>query len=303
MNLVVVVLCFAWKIDKKMGGIEELYRFFTRESIFMAVHMQKLQNSKKSPIIILVDPQLGENIGMVARAMLNFNLTQLRLVNPRDGWPNDKARSSSANADHVIDSVRVFSSLKEAISDLNFVYATTARSRDNFKSVFAPKEAAIVLNERIHSGQNVGLIFGCERSGLTNEEIALSNAIISFPVNPNFSSLNIAQAVLVMAWEWMENSVVVPKKNVKESDIPATRSELLSFLDYTENSLAERGYFRPEERKKKMLDDLRSVFIRLELMRQEIFLLRGVISTLDRFSRESPRGSRVVPQKKPNNHN
>ncbi|AKK19724.1 RNA methyltransferase [Candidatus Liberibacter africanus] len=257
----------------------------------------RLQNYTKGPVIVLVDPQLGENIGMVARAMWNYNLTQLRLVNPRDGWPNEKARSSSANADRVIDSVCVFSSLREAIADLHFVYATTARSRNNFKSVFSPKEAAIVLNERIASEQNVGIIFGRESRGLTNEEISLSNAIISFPVNPAFSSLNISHAVLLMVWEYMENSVLISEKIVKEHNKPATKGELLSFLDYLENSLEERGYFRPVEKREKMLDDLRSVFIRAELMQQEIFLLRGIISALDRFSRKYPRGSVMCPKK------
>ncbi|MEG8099394.1 RNA methyltransferase [Candidatus Liberibacter brunswickensis] len=263
----------------------------------MTQYLPKLQNSSKGLVIILLDPQLGENIGMVARAMWNFNLTQLRIVNPRDGWPNEKARSSSANADCVIDSVCVFSNIKEAISDLHFVYATTARSRNNFKSVFAPKEAAIVLNERISSGQNVGIIFGRENWGLTNEEISFSNAIISFPVNPVFSSLNISQAVLLMVWEYMENSVLISEKTVKDHNIPATKGELLSFLDYLESSLEKRGYFRPVEKRKKMLDDLRSVFIRAELMRQEVFLLRGIISALDRFSRQSPRGGIVSTQK------
>ncbi|MBL0848989.1 MAG: RNA methyltransferase [Candidatus Liberibacter ctenarytainae] len=259
----------------------------------MTKYAQKLQSSEESPVIILVDPQLGENIGMVARAMANFNLTQLRLVNPRDGWPSEKARSSSANADNVIDAVRVFPSLKESIADLNFVYATTARSRNNFKSIYYPKEAAIVLKDRIASGQKVGLIFGRERWGLTNEEIALSDAIVSFPVSADSPSLNISQAVLLMVWEWMENNVVISEEESQKGDVPATKGELFSFMSYLENALEERGYFRPMERKKKMLDDLRSVLIRPEFMRQEIFLLRGIISSLDRFSRHSPRGKVV----------
>ncbi|MBY7649464.1 MAG: RNA methyltransferase [Candidatus Liberibacter europaeus] len=250
---------------------------------------KKTYNTDKYPVIILVNPQLGENIGMVARAMLNFSFTQLRIVNPRDGWPNEKARSSSANADEVIDAVRVFSSLQEAISDLNFVYATTARNRNNFKSVFSPKEASIVLKKRIQTGQEVGIIFGRERWGLTNEEIVLSDAIISFPVNADFPSLNISQAVLLMVWEWMKNNSDISEKNVKKIGIPATKGELFSFLSYLENSLEERGYFRPIEKKKKMLDDLRSVFTRSEFMRQEIFLLRGIVSALDRFSKKSSR--------------
>ncbi|AHA28167.1 RNA methyltransferase [Candidatus Liberibacter americanus] len=268
----------------------------------MSEYDKKKINSENAPVIILVDPQLAENIGMVARAMYNFGLTQLRLINPRDGWPSEKARSSSANADYVIDGVRVFPNLQEAIADLNFTYATTARNRNNFKSVVCPKEAAVILRNRVYADQKVGIVFGRERWGLTNEEISLSDAIISFPVNPNFPSLNISQAVLLMAWEWMENCEFYLEKDVKDFGSPATKGELFSFLSYLENSLEERGYFRPVERKKKMLDDLRSVFILSEFTRNEVFLLRGIVSALDRFSRKNPRGNRFL-SKDQNNHN
>ena len=157
-----------------------------------------------APAIILVEPQLGENIGMVARAMANFGLTELRLVNPRDGWPNDKARAAASRADHVIDGAVLFPTLTEAIADLNFVFATTARERDGFKPVRAPGEAVRALRTRGSAGQKTGILFGRERIGLENEEVALADEIVTFPVDPTFASLNIAQAVLLMSYEWMK---------------------------------------------------------------------------------------------------
>ena len=157
----------------------------------------------EGPAIILVHPQLGENIGMVARAMANFGLAELRLVNPRDGWPSEKAISAASKADHVIDAARVFTSLEEAVADLNFVYATTARDRYGYKEVRSPVVAANTLRQRFRAGEATGILFGRERTGLTNEEIALADELVTFPVNPAFASLNLAQAVLLMSYEWM----------------------------------------------------------------------------------------------------
>ncbi|MGO4838559.1 RNA methyltransferase, partial [Rhizobiaceae sp. 2RAB30] len=148
----------------------------------------------EGPAIILVEPQLGENIGMVARAMANFGLSELRLVNPRDGWPNERARAAASRADHVVEGARVFETLPEAIADLNFVFATTARERDGFKPVRGPVEAAQALQQRFRAGQKTGILFGRERIGLENDEVGLADEIVTFPVNPAFASLNIAQA-------------------------------------------------------------------------------------------------------------
>src|SRR5690606_36458697 len=150
------------------------------------------------PVIVLVEPQLGENIGMVARAMANFGLSELRLVSPRDGWPNEKARAAASRADHVIEGARLFDDLKEAIADLHFVYATTARQRDGFRPVRAPVEATASLRQRAKAGERTGILFVRERTGLEMEEIGLADEIITFPVNPAFASLNLAQAVLLL---------------------------------------------------------------------------------------------------------
>src|SRR4051812_4909710 len=159
------------------------------------------------PVVVLVEPQLGENIGMVARAMANFGLSELRLVNPRDGWPSEKARAAASKADHVIDGAVVYATLEEAIADLNFVYATTARERYGFKPVRSPIVAARTLKAKHAAGEKVGVLYGREKSGLANEEVALADEIVTFPVNPAFASLNIAQAVLLMSYEWMKQSM------------------------------------------------------------------------------------------------
>src|SRR5688572_1339647 len=154
-----------------------------------------------TPAVILCEPQLGENIGTAARAMANFGLWDLRLVRPRDGWPNEKAVATASRADHVINNVRVFETLEEAISDLTLVYATTARSRDMKKAVIGPDEAAERLVTHIRGGQGAGLLFGREKWGLMNDEVALADMIVTLPVEPAFASLNIAQAVLILAYE------------------------------------------------------------------------------------------------------
>ena len=245
------------------------------------------------PIIILVEPQMGENIGMVARAMANFGLAELRLVNPRDGWPNDKAQAAASKADHVIEGVRVYDTLEQAIADLNFVYATTARERDGYKPVRAPVEAARTLRAKYAAGEGVGILFGRERWGLTNEEVALADEIVTFPVNPAFASLNIAQAVLLMSYEWMKSGMedlsAVPFQALEQR--PSTKEQLFGFFDQLEEALDARGYFHPPSKKPKMVDNLRAVLSRRAFTEQEISVLRGVISSLDRFSRNSPRGS------------
>lgn len=247
----------------------------------------------EGPAIILVEPQLGENIGMVARAMANFGLSELRLVNPRDGWPSDKARSAASKADHVIDGTRVFETLEEAIADLNFVYATTARERYGFKPVRSPVTAAATLRDRFVSGERTGILFGREKSGLSNEEVALADELVTFPVNPAFASLNIAQAVLLMSYEWMksgmEDLTVTAFQPIEQR--PALKEEVLGLFEHIEEALDARGYFRPIAKKPKMVDNLRAVLSRRAFTAQEVGVLRGVISSLDRFSRKRPRGS------------
>jgi tRNA/rRNA methyltransferase len=244
------------------------------------------------PAIILVEPQLGENIGMVARAMANFGLSELRLVNPRDGWPNDKARAAASRADHVIDGVVLFDDLASAVADLNFVFATTARERDGFKPVRGPVEAARMLRGQGAAGMRTGLMFGRERFGLDNDEISLADEIVTFPVDPAYASLNVAQAVLLMAYEWrkagLEHETDIPF--VGPETVPAPKEEVHGLLDQIEQALDTRGYFRPVAKKAKMVDKLRAVLTRPGFTPGEIRVLRGIVSSLDRFSPAMPRG-------------
>jgi tRNA/rRNA methyltransferase len=245
------------------------------------------------PVIILVEPQLGENIGMVARAMANFGLSELRLVNPRDGWPSDKARAAASRADHVIDATTVHDTLEGAIADLTFVLATTARQRDGFKPVRAPVTAAAGLRSRSRAGQRTGILFGRERFGLSNEEVGLADEIVTFPVDPSFASLNIAQAVLLMSYEWMKSGLASEADTVFAGPemSPADKHHLHGLLAHLEEALEVRGYFRPAAKKPKMVDNLRAVLTRPGFAEAEIKVLRGIVASLDYFSPASPRGA------------
>jgi tRNA/rRNA methyltransferase len=254
---------------------------------------------KEGPAIVLVEPQLGENIGMVARAMANFGLAELRLVNPRDGWPSEKARAAASKADHVIDGVAVFDTLPEAIADMNYVIATTARERDGFKPVRGPVEAGSILRQRFVSGQKSAILFGRERFGLYNEEVGLADEIVTFPVNPAFASLNIAQAVLLMSYEWMksglESETATPFSGPQMK--PAPKAALQGLFDHLEEALSARGYFRPPAKKPKMVDNLRAVLTRPAFAEAEIKVLRGIVASLDYFSPKEPRGA-AYPDRK-----
>ena len=246
------------------------------------------------PAVILVEPQLGENIGMVARAMANFGLSEMRLVSPRDGWPSEKARSAASKADHVIDTAVVFETLEDAIADLNHVFATTARERDGFKPVCGPVEAAGALRRRIDNGEKCGVLFGRERWGLNNEEVGLADEIVTYPVNPAFASLNIAQAVLLMSYEWMKTGLDADSETpFSHPEMqPATKADLQGLFDHLEEALDARGYFRPADKKPKMVDNLRAVLSRPGFFLPEIRVLRGVVRSLDRYSRSAPGGTR-----------
>jgi len=238
----------------------------------------------EGPAVILVEPQLGENIGAAARAMANFGLADLRLVAPRDGWPNRKARPAASGAVHVIDSARVFATAAEAISDLSFVYATTARSRDLPKQVFGPREAVAELRSRTAAEQATGILFGRERWGLTNEEVALADAIVTFPVNPKFASLNIAQAVLLMSYEWMSSGLtgaLPTRSGITQPELtPASKAHLIGLMDHLETALEPTGYFRTDDMKPTMVQNLRAILQRAGLTRDEIDVLHGVVAAL-----------------------
>lgn len=259
----------------------------------MAGTNKNRENMTNGPVIILVNPQLPENIGMVARAMANFGLFELRLVNPREIFPSEKAYSAASKADHIIDNTKVFDDLRDAIEDLTYVFATTARERDCFKPVRSAVEAAEVLREKDHQGQRTGILFGRERWGLKNEEISLADEIVTFPVNPAFASLNIAQAVLLMSYEWMKSGLQDKRETVFRGPEmePASKANFHGFLAQLEEALEIRGYFRPVERKEIMSNNLRSALTRAQFGDAEVKLLRGVVTSLDHFSPKMPRGA------------
>ncbi len=238
---------------------------------------------RTGPAIILVEPQLGENIGMVARAMANFGLTDLRLVKPRDGWPSEKARAAASRADHVIDAVRLFESVETATADLNFVLATTARPRDSFKPVRGPEEACQDLRRRIGEGQGTGILFGRERWGLNNHEVGLADEIVTFPVDPNFASLNIAQAVLLMSYAFQaagKAGDLSPRFSAKTPE-PASKDDLFRLFEHLEASLDRAGYFFPEPKREVMTQNLRTMLTKASLSEPEVHTLRGVIKAFD----------------------
>jgi tRNA/rRNA methyltransferase len=234
------------------------------------------------PAIILVEPQLSENIGTAARAMANFGLTDLRLVKPRDGWPSEKARAAAASADHVIDKVRVFERLEDALADLTFVYATTARMREVAKPVVGPRAAAEGIVGRAAQGSATGILFGRERTGLNNEEVSLADEILTLPVDPTFSSLNIAQAVLIFAYEWRLAAIGGELPFASTIAEPAPRAQLIAMFEHLEAALEDAGFFRPTEKRPHITLAIRAMLQRASLTEQEVRTLRGMIAALER---------------------
>ncbi|WP_298374722.1 TrmJ/YjtD family RNA methyltransferase [uncultured Bradyrhizobium sp.] len=233
------------------------------------------------PVVILVEPQLGENIGMAARAMGNFALTRMRIVNPRDGWPNVAAQRAAAGADHIIGSVELFDTVEQAIADLTLVFATTARAHDQAKPVVGPEGAANVIVRHVASGGGAGILFGRERAGLTNEEVALANRIITFPVNPGFASLNLAQAVLLMGYEWFKLSTAgaLPFAMPERSE-PASQHQMQAFFDNLVAELDKVEFLRPAEKRDTMLVNLRNIFTRMDPTKQDMHTLHGVVMAI-----------------------
>lgn len=230
--------------------------------------------------VILVNPQMGENIGAAARAMLNFGLTELRIVNPRDGWPNEKADTMSAGALEAMPPVQVFSTLQEAVADLHFVLATTARLRDMVKPVFSPAQAVEQVRERAQKGQSAGFVFGAERMGLVNDDVALCQGIINIPANPDFSSLNIATAVLVMAYEWRRaQDTPLPEMNRKDSP-PAAQGAIEGYMERLLAALEGSAFFRAPEVVPIMKRNIRNIYVRADITEQELRTLHGILSAL-----------------------
>src|SRR6266850_2607963 len=233
------------------------------------------------PCVILVEPQLADNIGAAARAMANFGLSQLRLVNPRQGWPHERAVVMAAGAGRVLDGAKLYDCVQAAVGDLNYVFATTARAHDQAKPVVDAAAAAHVAAGKVAAGESVGLMFGRERNGLENHEVALADSIITLPVNPAFASLNLAQAVVVVAYEWFKltSGAKLPFDMPRKSDA-APRQQLLAFFANLEHELEKVEFFRPPDKRETMTINLRNIFSRMQPTRQDIQTLHGVIMSI-----------------------
>ncbi len=233
------------------------------------------------PVIVLVRPQLGENIGKAARAMLNFGLVELRLVNPRDGWPNPSAGPAAAGADVVLDQAKIFSSTAEAVADCTNIYATTVRKRGDQKPVVTPEQAA---QEIIANPGRSAFLFGREASGLDTEDVSLARAILTVPINPQFGSLNLAQAVILCAYEWSKTQAL--EQPTLEERLPAAPQEdLEGLIAHLEAMLEPKGYFLPDARADATRRTLRNVLTRPGWNHLEVRTMRGILTTLGRRDR------------------
>ena len=238
------------------------------------------------PAIILVRPQLSENLGTAARAMLNCGLTDLRLVAPRPDWLQDRAIAAASGADRVLLGAKVFETTAEAVADLQRVWATTARNRFMVKSVDTPRSAAATLRSIAAEGIRGGVMFGPERTGLENDDLALADTVLSVPVNPDYTSLNLAQCVLLVGYEWFQAEVQEPPPAMtKGAEPPASKEKLVGFFEHMEKELDECGFLRNKEKRPVMVRNIRNMFQRAALTGQEIQTLHGIIHELVTFRR------------------
>ncbi|MFT4151065.1 MAG: RNA methyltransferase [Paracoccaceae bacterium] len=230
------------------------------------------------PVFILVRPQMGENIGAAARAMLNFGLERMRIVDPRDGWPNPKAVAMASGAGRVLDHAGLFADVPAAIGDCDYVFATTARGRELVKPVVTPERAMEMAREMAAQGKRIGVLFGPERAGLENEDVVPANAIVTVPVNPAFPSLNLAQCVLLVGYEWRRQTVAVDPQvmNLAGGDM-ATRIEVDKLAGHFEDRLTDAGFFFPPEKVPTMKQNLRNMWARLNLTRAEVQTFHGML--------------------------
>ena len=231
-----------------------------------------------TPAFVLVRPQMGENIGAAARGMLNFGLGHMRLVAPRDGWPNPAAVAMASGAGRVLEHARVSADLADALGDCHYAYATTARGRDLTKPVLTPEAAMRDAAARIAAGQRVAVLFGPERTGLENEEVARANAIVSVPVNPEFPSLNLAQCVLLTAYEWRRASAAPVPEEAGEP--PASGAEIEALAAHWEERLESAGFFFPDHKVASMKLNLRNMWSRLPLTSADVRMLHGALRQL-----------------------
>jgi len=243
------------------------------------------------PIVVLVEPQLGENIGAAARAMANFGLSRLRLVKPRQAWPNPEARKMASGADRVLDGAVLYDTVEAAVADCSFVLATTARAHDQAKPVIDAPQAAQLMAPQVAAGDTIAILFGRERYGLENQEVALADSILTLPVNPAFASLNLAQAVVIVAYEWFKHATgaalpfAMPEKSPQ-----ASKQQLVSFFQTVERELERVEFFRPPDKRDTMQINLRNIFTRMQPTQQDIRTLHGVITAIAEGRKGPARG-------------
>lgn len=236
-----------------------------------------------APVVILCRPQLGENVGTAARAMLNFGLTELRLVKPQFGWPNAKAVAACSGAHEVLNRMTIFETVEAAIADLQHVYATTARIREMRKPLLTGAGAARDMRGQIEGDRRVGILFGRERTGLDNDELALADALVRVPINPEFASLNLAQAVLLIGYEWFKSGdETVERRVLADTEAPATKGDLDLLLDHLVSELDAVAFFRSPDRRESMIRTIRMMFERRGMTQPEVHLMRGIVKELRR---------------------
>ena len=233
-----------------------------------------------APVVILVRPQLGENVGTTARAMLNFGLTELRLVEPKCGWPSIKALQAASGATAVLNGLRIFDRVEEAVADLELLFATTARPRDLPKRVVSAAGAAREARAALAEGRRVGVLFGPERTGLSNDDLIFADAVLSVPLNPDFTSLNLAQAVLLVGYEWFQAGGPAPPRQASAASRRATKGELDRLVEHLVTELDAAGFFRTADRRLSMVRTLKVIVQRADLHEADVHLLRGVIKAL-----------------------
>ncbi len=248
-----------------------------------------MQDQIKQPNIVLVRPQMGENIGAAARAMWNFGLDRMRLVAPRDGWPSQEAIALASGAGRLLDEAGHYEDVASAIADSHFTIATTARARGLTKQIYSPEDAMQLAAQKIREGQKVSLLFGPERAGLKNEDIAQANALVSVPVNPEFPSLNLAQCVLLLAYEWRLASQQVSTTNMEmaKSDW-AIGEEMAHLVSHYEERLEEAGFFFPKIKAEGMKNNLRNMWSRLPLTRADVQIFHGILRQMVRWKEKGP---------------
>ena len=235
------------------------------------------ENNFEQPIFVLVRPQLARNIGSSARAMRNFGLERMRLVAPRDGWPNSDAVATASGAGRLLDNAEIHSDLRSALADVHFTVSTTARSREMAKETIFPEQAMAEVRNRIELGQKVAVVFGPERTGLTNQDLSVANVLVTVPTNPEFGSLNLAQCVLLFAYEWNRQIVSTRQIPTKADGMDlATSADKLKLVDLYSDDLDKAGFFWPEEKADGMRLNLKNMFMRLEVTEAEVRTLHGV---------------------------